>query len=143
MELLPDAGNFGLLKTIDLIFFLEKISGVILNFDKIDGYKNRILITLDNEFDEIKINLVDDNFDEKVFFAEDILFYREETILVKNAFSEFNNFSLIWFWKLENNQGYNDAFQFEFRDEIKETLHKIQFFVIGSRIEIYFLNKIK
>lgn len=142
MELLPDAENFGLLKTIDLILLVGKFKGIILNFDMIEGYKNRVLITLDNEFEEIKTNLVDDTFDEKVFFQEDILLLEELPILVKNIYQDLNDSSLVWFWELENNRGYKDALQFEFINEKTRKYNKIQFLVIGSSIQIYLLNEV-
>lgn len=143
MELLPDAENFGLLKTIDAVFLFEKTKAIILNFDSIESYKNRVLITLDDEFEEIKTNLVDDTFDERVFFQEDILLLEELPILVKNIYPELNDSSLVWFWELENNRGYKDALQFEFINEKTRKYNKIQFLVIGSSIQIYFLNRVE
>lgn len=144
MELLPDAETFGLLKSVDIVYFYDNtediicydfIHAIILNFDKIDSYENSVLIFLDTEFDEIKTKILNEKNVSEYFIEED-------SILLKDRIPIPNNLSILWFWELENNRGYKDAMQFEFYNKKNSTSIKLEFLVNGSSIEIYFLNKI-
>ncbi|WP_163341108.1 DUF6334 family protein [Desulfopila sp. IMCC35008] len=63
---------------------------------------------------------------------------------IDNAIKEFDthffdeavNRSLRWFWLMENNNGYRDALQFEFANNVSEPPVIIQLMAIGSRISI-------
>lgn len=97
---------------------------------------NKLFIAVDKEYDEIilKINTVSQLKIQDEYHK--IIDIKDSS---ENILCNLLNKKISWIWTLNNNQGYDDAFQLEvYLNEVRE---KYQFLAIASKLELYRLTK--
>jgi len=110
--------NLGYLEELFYLYEDNDLMKIIFRF------KDKDLIVTITDLDELEL-----------FMEEHIKIINEEKIKKSILLGK----KIMWSWALTNQQGYNDAFQFEFINDKDEV--KIQLLAIANRIKCYSLKE--
>lgn len=119
------------ISSISMLIWDDKINPIKIEQILIELSNNKLLLEIDNEFDEVIIRI-----DNSIQLSKP---EKEHSIILDNN-SDFELMHLMdgeitWIWTLNNNRGYDDGFQLNVWKNNMEYLY--QFLIIASEIKVY------
>ena len=113
----------------DFNFDLGELQNLFYLYD--DGNLIKIILRFKNK--DLVVRITD--LDELELFIKDLSDITLETEIKENILL---GKKIIWAWELTNQQGYSDAYQFEFSND--NNIIIIQFLALAGNIKIYYLK---